>query len=146
LRVLPETMKLQIIPGAGTEESKNFADILMRMYCLYCENNKVKWSKILSETWELTGNTEKLKQEHGIHRLVRVSPFDSQVRRHMSFAKVIIDDQEIKSDYQIRSYVLHPYQLIKNHSTNQSTGEVGAVLDGDLEKIWNAPIEPDSLP
>ncbi len=99
---------LQITAGAGGTESCDWAQMLMRMYAMYCEKNKLK-SSILNEqdgdTAGIKSATLKiegeyafgwLKGENGVHRLVRISPFDSNAKRHTSFASVyvypLIDD------------------------------------------------------
>jgi len=99
---------LQITAGAGGTESCDWAQMLMRMYVMYSEKNKLK-SSILNEqdgdTAGIKSATLKiegeyafgwLKGENGVHRLVRISPFDSNAKRHTSFASVyvypLIDD------------------------------------------------------
>ena len=99
---------LQITAGAGGTESCDWAQMLMRMYVMYCEKNNLK-SSILNEqdgdTAGIKSATLKiegeyafgwLKGENGVHRLVRISPFDSNAKRHTSFASVyvypLIDD------------------------------------------------------
>ena len=99
---------LQITAGAGGPESCDWAQMLMRMYTMYCEKNNLK-SSILNEqdgdTAGIKSATLKiegeyafgwLKGENGVHRLVRISPFDSNAKRHTSFASVyvypLIDD------------------------------------------------------
>ncbi len=154
-------MRLEIIPGAGGEEAVDWAYMLFNMYLLYCEENNIEVKQLRKERksggcsiepdWilELTGDTEKLKREHGIHRLVRISPFDNQARRHTSFAQVLINTEtQINKTWgeQIRSYVLHPYKLIKTHATNQITEEVEKVLRGRLDLIWDAPEGKEDLP
>lgn len=226
---------LQINPGAGGTESQDWASMLMRMYIRYGELNgyKVKvideqegdGAGIKSATLEFEGDFAfgYLKSENGVHRLVRISPFDSANRRHTSFASVYvypvvddsivinvnpadiswdtfrssgpggqhvnktesavrlkhepsglviecqegrsqlknrekalkmlksqlyeleirkkqearqeIEDSKMKIEWgsQIRSYVMHPYKLVKDHRTNQETSNVQAVMDGQLD-------------
>lgn len=99
---------LKINPGAGGTESQDWAEMLMRMYIRYGERNNFKVKEISylagdeagvkSVTLEFTGDYAYgyLKSENGVHRLVRISPFDSNARRHTSFASVfvspVIDD------------------------------------------------------
>lgn len=235
-----KTVILSIHPGAGGTESCDWADMLLRMVLRFCEKNdfEVEFLEyqegdeagLKSATLRVTGTNPygTLKSEAGVHRLVRISPFDSQARRHTSFSAIevlteIDDDiqidlreEDIKMDVyrssgaggqkvnktssavrlthlpskivvacqiersqhrnrevamqmlrsklydieqkkleaeldsqreghqdvawgsQIRSYVLHPYQMIKDHRTNFETGNVTKVLDGGLEPFITA--------
>jgi len=99
---------LEINPGAGGTESQDWAEILMRMYIMWAEAHKFgvkqvnyqpgEGAGIKSATLEITGDFAYgyLKSEIGVHRLVRISPFDSGGRRHTSFASVfaypVVDD------------------------------------------------------
>ncbi len=225
---------LTIHPGAGGTESQDWAEMLMRMYLRFAELRGFKTNimdlqsgdeaGIKSVTIEVTGPYAYgyLKAENGVHRLVRISPFDSNSRRHTSFASVFvlpeIDDtieidmnpadlridtfrasgaggqhvnktdsairithlptgtvvscqnersqhknkanalkilasrlyqqkleeqQARKKEYenekqdiawgsQIRSYVFHPYNMVKDHRTNVETSNIQQVMDGDL--------------
>jgi peptide chain release factor 2 len=226
---------LEIHPGAGGTESQDWAEMLYRMYSRYAESNDYKIdvldyqagdeAGIKSITFTIIGINAYgyLKAEHGVHRLVRISPFDSGGRRHTSFAsvnvipefndeidieidekdlkidtyrssgaggqsvnttdsavrithipshivvtvqnersqiknrekamqilkgklyqKALIEQQEAVSKYrssdvsnsfgsQIRSYVMHPYSMVKDHRTNIETGNVSKVMDGDID-------------
>ncbi len=226
---------LEIHSGAGGTEACDWAIMLYRMYTRWCEKNKFK-IKILdyqegeeagikSCSIEIVGENAYgyLKSEKGVHRLVRLSPFDSNNRRHTSFASVEltpeieevedikIEEQDLKIDVyrssgcggqgvnttdsavrithlptktvvtcqnersqiqnkeeamrvlksklqlleeekrekelnkikgeekniefgsQIRSYVMHPYSMVKDHRTNTETSNVGKVLDGEID-------------
>ena len=199
---------LSIHSGAGGTEASDWASMLMRMYLRWTERHGFK-SEILdmeeneggikSVTIKVDGPYAfgYLKGEAGVHRLVRISPFDAQKRRHTSFSSVYcsaeVDDTieiDIKpEDYrldtyraggaggqhvnktdsavrithyatgivvqcqnersqlmnkemafkmlawgnQIRSYVFQPYTLVKDHRTNYSTGNIQAVMDGDID-------------
>lgn len=93
---------VEINSGAGGTESQDWAEMLMRMYIMYGEKHGYKVREIdmqpgegagiKSATLEISGNLAYgyLKGESGVHRLVRVSPFDSQGRRHTSFASVFV--------------------------------------------------------
>ncbi|MEQ1945687.1 MAG: peptide chain release factor 2 [Bryobacteraceae bacterium] len=226
---------ITIHPGAGGTESQDWAEMLLRMYLRWAERNRFETiitdrlegegAGIKSVTFEVNGENAYglLQSEVGVHRLVRISPFDANARRHTSFASVFvypqIDDEiniEIKPEdlrvdtfraggaggqhvnrtdsavrmthlptglvvqcqnersqhknrasaikqlraklyehemekkriedrkledtklginfgSQIRSYVLAPYRMIKDHRTKFSVGDVDKVLDGDLE-------------
>jgi peptide chain release factor 2 len=231
---------LAIHAGAGGTDSQDWAEMLQRMYLRWMESHDYEAEILdLSEGEEagiksVTIGVEGeyaygyLRAERGVHRLVRISPYDASSRRHTSFALVEVypqvetDDEvkikstdlridtfraggpggqnvqknatavrithlptgitvscqnqrsqaqnretamrilrsrlldmkrqqeeeklaEIKGDYvqaewgsQIRSYVLHPYQLVKDHRTDHETGNTTAVLDGDLDGFIEA--------
>jgi len=231
---------ITIHPGAGGTESQDWAEMLLRMYMRWAERNgfstnltdrlEGEGAGIKSATFEVNGPNAYglLQSEIGVHRLVRISPFYANARRHTSFASVFVYpqiDDEIKIDIklddlridtfraggaggqhvnmtdsavrithfptgivvqcqnersqhknrdtamkqlrarlyefelekkreesrkteatkleinfgsQIRSYVLAPYRLIKDHRTKLSVGDVDRVLDGDLEPLLHA--------
>ena len=231
---------LEIHAGAGGTEAQDWAAMLVRMYSRWCERRGFKLQMIeesageeagiKSVTMRIEGDNAYgwLKTESGVHRLVRISPYDSSARRHTSFASawvypVVDDDIEIeiedkdlrvdtyrasgaggqhvnktdsairithlptnivvqcqndrsqhrnratalnmlkarlyelelqkreeaandaassKTDIgwgnQIRSYVLHPYQMVKDLRTSIEKGNAGAVLDGDLDDFVEA--------
>ncbi len=93
---------LEIHPGAGGTESCDWASMLSRMYLKFCDNQKYEYEIIDSEPGEEAGIKSiiiyikglyaygYLKKEKGVHRLVRISPFDSNKRRHTSFASVLV--------------------------------------------------------
>ena len=231
---------LTIHPGAGGTESQDWAEMLLRMYLRWMERRGFKRelmdyqpgdeAGLKSATLTVTGEYAfgLLSAEVGIHRLVRISPFDQAARRHTSFASVhaypelpedvdvVIDDKDIRIDTfrssgaggqhvnvtdsairithlptgivvscqnersqhrnrdsamkvlkarlydlklkeqqanlekiggikrdiafgsQIRSYVLHPYQMVKDHRTKEQVGDVTRVLDGDIDQFIKA--------
>ena len=231
---------LSIHAGAGGTEAQDWAQMLLRMYLRWAEKHKFKTfitdetegeeAGLKSVTVEVNGPNAYglLKAEKGVHRLVRLSPFDSANRRHTSFAKVEVmpvldEDIEVQIDpkdieievflssgaggqnvqknqtavrirhlptglivtsqnersqtqnremamrvlrgrlyemeqeklaiekaklkgkiedanfgSQIRSYVLHPYQMVKDLRTNVETGNTAAVLDGDIDMFIEA--------
>lgn len=91
---------IDIHPGAGGTEAQDWADMLLRMYTRFCEQNRLKFqildyldgdeAGIKSVTLKISGKHAYglLKGEKGVHRLVRISPFDANKRRHTSFASV----------------------------------------------------------
>ena len=115
---------LELHPGAGGTESCDWSSMLLRMYTRFCEKNNYQYEIISKEPGEEAGIKEAIilikgfyaygyfKSETGVHRLVRISPFDSNSRRHTSFASVLITpefnnniDIEIKeSDLKIDVY------------------------------------------
>ncbi|HET9616294.1 MAG TPA: peptide chain release factor 2 [Pseudolabrys sp.] len=231
---------LEVHAGAGGTESNDWAGMLLRMYVRWAEQHgyKVDWLEesegegagIKSATVQIKGHNAYgwLKSENGVHRLVRISPFDSNARRHTSFASVVVfpvvddrikieinesdvrmevmrsggaggqhvnktesavrliheptgvvvkcqqdrsqhrnramawdmlraklfeievkkreakaeADQAAKTDigwgHQIRSYVLQPYQMVKDLRTGVSTSNTAGVLDGDLDEFMQA--------
>ncbi|MPZ68156.1 MAG: peptide chain release factor 2 [Actinobacteria bacterium] len=234
---------VEIHPGEGGTDSQDWAEILLRMYTRWAERRGFKYdlleatagdeAGIKSATLTVEGRHAYglLSAERGVHRLVRISPFDAAKRRHTSFASVdvtpeVTDDVEIEigdddlriDTYrssgaggqhvnvtdsavrithlptgivvscqnersqmqnkavamrvlksrllqrareermaelqalkgeqrdigfgsQIRSYVMHPYQMVKDHRTSYETGNVQGVLDGDLDAFIEAQLK-----
>lgn len=236
----PSNAIVSINAGAGGTEAQDWAEILLRMYLRYCERKGFKTeiteyqpgdeAGTKGVTFTVTGDYAfgYLKAEKGIHRLVRISPFDSNARRHTSFCSVFVFpeladdidieilDKDLKVDTyrasgaggqhvnktdsairithiptgfvvscqsqrsqhknrstamkqlkarlyelemekkeseaeelggekkdiawgsQIRSYVLHPYRMVKDHRTDYEVGNTDAVLDGNLDGFIEA--------
>jgi peptide chain release factor 2 len=224
-----------IHPGAGGTESQDWASILLRMYTRWAERHDFKVQTLDFQAGEEAGIKDAsilisgenaygyLKVENGIHRLVRISPFDANAKRHTSFSSVtvspeidddiniVIEDKDIRIDtyrasgaggqhvnktesairithiptnivvqcqndrsqhknkatalkmlksrlyeheleeqkaheagiekseigwgHQIRSYVLQPYQQVKDARSNEAFSNVSAILDGDIDKL-----------
>ncbi len=231
---------LEVHSGAGGTEACDWANMLYRMYTRYLEKNKFKYELVDYQEGEEAGIKSVsllvkgenaygyLKGEKGVHRLVRLSPFDSNNRRHTSFAsidvipefdnnvEVNINESDLRIDVyrssgcggqgvnttdsavrithiptktvvtcqnersqiqnkeqcmkmlksklyllelekkekelsniqgnyqniefgsQIRSYVMHPYSMVKDHRTNTETSNVQKVMDGDIELFINS--------
>lgn len=144
-----DTAMLTIHTGAGGLEARDWAHMLFRMYHCWAlrqghEFEELNWGfdyKVAAVRGP--GVLGLLKGERGVHRLVRVSPFDPQRRRHTSFAMALVESAgdfgKAKTyaqrgwENQIRSYVLHPYMLARNHDAGRwRTEKVMDVLDGDL--------------
>jgi peptide chain release factor 2 len=108
----PRNAYLTIHPGAGGLESQDWAEMLLRMYTRYCERHGWQYEAldlqpgegagIKSATLKITGEYAfgRLKAENGVHRLIRISPFDANQRRHTSFASVDVDP-EIEEDVEV---------------------------------------------
>lgn len=152
--------RIEITAGAGGVESEAWAEMVRRMYIRWATRHSltVKPGRevtrtevgIKSATFTIVGaSVRRLLAEDGLHRLVRISPFDAGERRHTSFAAVdvemTIEDHVVERPYwrhnspfgraQIRSYVLHPYKMVKDLRTGVAREDVEAVLDGDIDEF-----------
>lgn len=120
------TALLSIHSGAGGTEAQDWAEMLMRMYTRWGERHKYKvylvdelegdGAGIKSATLEIAGKFAfgYLKAENGVHRLVRISPFDANARRHTSFASVyvypLIDDEDVEIEINPADVVMETYR------------------------------------
>ncbi|MDD4507427.1 MAG: peptide chain release factor 2 [Eubacteriaceae bacterium] len=236
---------ISLHPGAGGTESHDWAEMLLRMYTRWAEAKGYKVKTLDLQPGDVAGINSAtllieginaygyLKTERGVHRLVRISPFDSSGRRHTSFASLDVSPQvddsveieinpddirvdtyrssgaggqhvnktssairithiptgvvvqcqnersqhqnkevamnmlksklvdimeqekkekleDIVGDYsqiawgsQIRSYVFHPYTMVKDHRTGVEVGNIQSVMDGDLDQFMNATLRMD---
>ncbi len=95
------TVFISSFPGSGGEDAKDFSILLLKMYLEYAKKKNWKTTVIDEDTVEIKGNEvyEKLKDENGVHRLVRISPFDPKGNRHTSFAlvEVLPEIHEVKA-------------------------------------------------
>jgi protein subunit release factor B len=127
---------INIEPGAQLDESSDFAVMLRSMYIGWCNR---KSYNIIDDGVSLVIEGEdltRLTQEHGVHRLVRISPHDPQKRRHTSFCKVSIAGQPpVQWERAIRSYIFSPYKRAINIITRKETQNVEEVLAGNLELL-----------
>ena len=148
---------LTIHSGAGGTESCDWADMLLRMYQRWIERSGFKSQTVDIQQGEEVGIKSvtllvsgeyaygHLQTERGVHRLVRISPFDANKRRHTSFASVDVVPEiadtapiEIAWGNQIRSYVFQPYQMVKDHRTGAETSNVQDVMDGNIDMFIQA--------
>ena len=220
----PNIAYITVSGGAGGDDAKDWARMLLRMYGKYADKRAWQKRMIDENTMEIKGKGayERLKDESGVHRLVRISPFDAKRLRHTSFALVealpeveeiaAIPEQDLKVEFfrssapggqnvnkvetavraihiptgtsasaqtersqsanrehaikllkaklakimearqekeisslkvkvepdwghEIRSYVLHPYKMVKDHATKKKSGRVEEFLDGDIDVL-----------
>ncbi len=130
-------MKLFIQSGAGGRESKDFAKMLKRMiekYLKKCEISYKSTPKKRKDCFgvQFRGMEPIVDSLIGVHRLVRVSPFDPLKRRHTSFCTVFEQEKDYRNYIMVATYVFQPYQMAKNLITGKETDKVATVLDGDL--------------
>lgn len=155
---------LTIRAGAFGEDSQEWVKMLVRMYSQWgaSHNYKVHTLEIdHSSKIEISGDWAygSMRSEIGVHRLVRISPFDTEGRRLACFASVMVapdigepdkGDDKAFEDYkkrtkwgsQTRSYVMHPYQQVSDLRTEYKTSDVAGVLDGNLDAFIEAYLRP----
>ncbi|MDO8469411.1 MAG: peptide chain release factor-like protein [bacterium] len=225
------SLTISVLAGAGGDDAKDWAQMLLRMYGRYAQLKNWKHEMVSDVTVAIRGegSYERLKGESGVHRLVRISPFDAKGHRHTSFAlvevlpelpafeasKIQVPERDLKVEFyrsggpggqnvnkvetavrivhlptglvaasqveraqaqnreralalikaklvqlahdqhaasidalrtkvkpewghEIRSYVLHPYQQVKDHKTGKKISRAEQVLDGDLDLLEKA--------
>ena len=112
-QVMHQTCFVHIHAGAGGTESQDWANMLLRMYYRFCERNNFHADTIDYQAGEEAGIKSAtlfirgknpygyFKSEHGVHRLVRISPFDANKRRHTSFTSVMVTPEvpDIEVEY-----------------------------------------------
>lgn len=156
--------RMEITAGAGGPEAQAWAAMVLRMYLRWASRRgysvapgrEVRRTEagIERATIELSGTgVERSHAEHGVHRLVRFSPFDPEKRRHTSFASVyvtpIVEGSVVEPAHwhrgglwggQIRSYVLDPYKKVKDLRTGIERNDVDTVLDGDIDDFLDGAV------
>ena len=128
--------ELTIHTGNGGLEARDWSLILASMYLRWAMVNNLEAS-IQSFDGGFKVNIAcggDLSSECGVHRFVRISPFDIEHCRHTTFALVSNGNQADWGN-QIRSYVLHPYKMVKDHRTNYETDDIEGVLNGGLDNF-----------
>lgn len=128
---------IQINSGAGGTESQDWAEMLMRMYIMYAEKNGFRVKLLEEQQGEVAGIKSvqleisgefaygNLKSENGVHRLVRISPFDSSARRHTSFASVYVFPQ-VDDTIEINIHA-NDIELHTHHSSGKGGQNVNKV-------------------
>ncbi len=138
-------INIELTPGAGMQESLDFKNKLVKMYTNFLHKNKVIY-KLFEPEYNKRITIIKVDKdiifkvlcnETGIHRLVRISPFDIENRRHTSFVSVHVYNVDNKLEFKdnpVRSYILDPYKAVSKMG-EMLTDKVDEVLNGQLELI-----------
>lgn len=147
---------IHIKAGAGGEESKSFAFALQRMYLLWGQNNNLQAHVVYTENegqdlvLRIAKSYEKLKNETGIHRRVRNSPLDPEMRRHTSFCSVNITPfgSALENGDIIRSYIESPdYAIgVRDHQSELEVKDLQSVFDGGLDPLLAQPRTKIGIP
>jgi protein subunit release factor B len=131
--------RIEITPGAGGNEPNAFFGMLKNMYLRWAEQQGYSVEEEAENILIIEGEElGKLEQEHGIHRLTRISPTDPVKRRHTSFCKVRINElPDPEWGAVVRSYTLALFNLAKNHTNDLETNDVQWVLNGNPGLLWD---------
>lgn len=130
------------------KESNDWARMLSIMYVRYAERHGWKTYTRASRVGEVERFIVNIDGEYaykqlmtnsGIHSLTRISPFDTQHRRHTSFAVVMVKygGMAVDINNQVRTYIFDPYKMVKDLRTGIETENIESVLDGDLDIFLN---------
>ena len=137
----------RVSPGS---EGQDWGSDLLGMYSSWAKKKGYRVAYPKKSSGELfiavagAGVYERLRSEAGVHRRVRISPYDSEGRRHTSFATVSVSASdadgagEVSTDEILRSYVLDPYTSVTDHRSGVKTDDVEAVLGGELDLFLEA--------
>lgn len=127
----PESVTLTIKAGCGGPESYDCANLIWSMY--------MKWARLrklvveFGEPWiiKVVGpGASRLKNESGVHRVVRIAPSDPKKRRHTSFVLVSVNGENAQGDAPRRSYIFNPYTRVHDHKTDAASTSIQSVMDG----------------
>ncbi len=145
-----DTVNLSIRRRFLGRENQHWAEMLLLMYLRWAERNGFTasilhreepddWVGIVRATFEVRGENAYglLSSEVGIHRLIRTSPYDPQHRRYTSHAEVFMVEPPLLRLDTVRSYILDPYKLVKDHRSGRVSDNPEGVLDGDLGDFLN---------
>lgn len=140
-------ISVRVSPGS---EGQDWGSELLGMYSSWAKKKGYRVAYPKKSSGELfiavagAGVYERLRSEAGVHRRVRISPYDSEGRRHTSFATVSVSASdadgagEVSTDEILRSYVLDPYTSVTDHRSGVKTDDVEAVLGGELDLFLEA--------